>query len=159
MKVKVFQTNHNGKIELTPAELEKLLNETFKEGYREGYREPRFNGNFGNFEKWPKNVSNANSVPCRQELTITPAEKSISQSVNETASASTTVGSDPNTGTTAAPLTCSIKVNNTDMQALAKSIEEIISEASKVIDFSKPSIDFSKPSNDVFANLAKELNF
>lgn len=152
MKVKVFQTNHNGKIEFTPAELEKLLNETFEEGHREGCRDSRFNGNFGNFEKWPKNDSNVNSVPYHQELTITPTEKSVSQSVNETASASTTVGSDSNMGTIAAPLTCSIKVSDADMQALAKSIEEIISEASKVI-------DFSKPSNDVFTNLAKELNF
>lgn len=148
MKVKVFQTNHNGKIELTPAELEKLLNETFEEGYREGYREPRFNDSFGNFKKWPKDGFN----PYCQELTITPTEKSISQSVNETVSTSTTVGSDSNTGTTAAPLTCSVKVSNADMQTLAKTIEEIISEANKAV-------GFSKPSNDVFANLAKELNF
>lgn len=34
MKVKVFQTNSNGKIEFTPAELEKLLNDTYEEGQR-----------------------------------------------------------------------------------------------------------------------------
>lgn len=35
MKIKVFQTNPNGKIEFTPAELEKLLNDTFAEGQKE----------------------------------------------------------------------------------------------------------------------------
>lgn len=36
MSVKVFQTNSNGKIEFTRAELEKLLNDTYKEGHRDG---------------------------------------------------------------------------------------------------------------------------
>ena len=36
MSIKVFQTNANGKIEFTRAELEKLLNETYKEGHRDG---------------------------------------------------------------------------------------------------------------------------
>ncbi len=36
MKVKVFQSNHNGKIEFTRTELEKLLNETYTDGFRDG---------------------------------------------------------------------------------------------------------------------------
>lgn len=36
MKVKVFQSNHNGKIEFTRVELEKLLNEVYTDGYNEG---------------------------------------------------------------------------------------------------------------------------
>ena len=36
MQVKVFQTNHNGKIEFTRAELEKLLNEIYDGGFRDG---------------------------------------------------------------------------------------------------------------------------
>ena len=32
MKIRVFNTNHNGKIEFTKAELEKLLNEVYAEG-------------------------------------------------------------------------------------------------------------------------------
>ena len=32
MKIKVFTHNQNGKIEFTPAELEKLLNDTYTEG-------------------------------------------------------------------------------------------------------------------------------
>lgn len=35
MKIKVFTPNANGKIEFTPAELEKLLNDTFAEGQKE----------------------------------------------------------------------------------------------------------------------------
>jgi hypothetical protein len=34
MKIKVFTPNVNGKIEFTPAELEKLLNDTYEEGQR-----------------------------------------------------------------------------------------------------------------------------
>lgn len=34
MKIKVFSTNQNGKIEFTPEELEKLLNDTYAEGQR-----------------------------------------------------------------------------------------------------------------------------
>ena len=34
MKIKVFTPNANGKIEFTPAELEKLLNDTYAEGQR-----------------------------------------------------------------------------------------------------------------------------
>ena len=34
MKIKVFIPNANGKIEFTPAELEKLLNDTYAEGQR-----------------------------------------------------------------------------------------------------------------------------
>lgn len=36
MKVKVFQTNNQGKVEFTRAELEKLLNEMYTEGYKDG---------------------------------------------------------------------------------------------------------------------------
>ena len=35
MKIKVFTLNVNGKIEFTPSELEKLLNDTFAEGQKE----------------------------------------------------------------------------------------------------------------------------
>lgn len=34
MKIKVFTPNERGKIEFTPAELEKLLNDTYAEGQR-----------------------------------------------------------------------------------------------------------------------------
>lgn len=44
MKIKVFIPNVNGKIEFTPAELEKLLNDTYEEGQR--------NCNCGNKITW-----------------------------------------------------------------------------------------------------------
>ena len=44
MSVKVFQTNSKGKIEFTRAELEKLLNDTYKEGHRDG--ENKANSNY-----------------------------------------------------------------------------------------------------------------
>lgn len=44
MKIKVFTPNINGKIEFTPAELEKLLNDTYAEGQQ--------NCNCGNRITW-----------------------------------------------------------------------------------------------------------
>lgn len=43
MKIKVFKTNSNGKIEFTQTELENLLNEIYKSGYAEGEDEGRKN--------------------------------------------------------------------------------------------------------------------
>lgn len=43
MTVKVFQTNKNGKIEFTRAELEKLLNEVYSDGYKAGEAHMREN--------------------------------------------------------------------------------------------------------------------
>ena len=43
MMVKVFQSNANGKIEFTRAELEKLLNEIYKAGHDAGYSEGKSN--------------------------------------------------------------------------------------------------------------------
>lgn len=43
MMVKVFQSNANGKIEFTRAELEKLLNEVYKKGYDSGVSDTKQN--------------------------------------------------------------------------------------------------------------------
>lgn len=43
MMVKVFQSNANGKIEFTRAELEKLLNEVYKKGYDNGASDAKQN--------------------------------------------------------------------------------------------------------------------
>ena len=43
MMVKVFQSNANGKIEFTRAELEKLLNEVYNAGHDAGYSEGKSN--------------------------------------------------------------------------------------------------------------------
>lgn len=43
MIVKVFQSNANGKIEFTRAELEKLLNEVYKKGYDTGVSDTKQN--------------------------------------------------------------------------------------------------------------------
>lgn len=39
MTIKVFETNKDGKIEFSKADLEKLLNEIYKDGYKTGYAE------------------------------------------------------------------------------------------------------------------------
>jgi hypothetical protein len=39
MMIKVFESNKDGKIEFSKADLEKLLNEIYKDGYKTGYAE------------------------------------------------------------------------------------------------------------------------
>lgn len=58
MKIKVFTPNHNGKIEFTHTELEKLLNEVYTDGYKDGEDNARSssltwtNPNLGTTPNW-----------------------------------------------------------------------------------------------------------
>ena len=116
MKVKVFTPNHNGKIEFTPAELEKLLNEVYEDGQR-----------------------NCN---CNKSFTWT------SPYLNTTPYYSTTCATNSDKDSTTVAATNDIKpcisINSVDAVELSKHIDEIIKKATQ---------------NDVFSNLAKELNF
>jgi hypothetical protein len=116
MKVKVFQTNSQGKIEFTCAELEKLLNEVYEDGQH-----------------------NCN---CNKTITWT------NPYVNTTPYYSTTCATNSDKDSTTVAATNDIKpriiINSADAAELSKHIDEIIKNATQ---------------NDVFSNLAKELNF
>ena len=60
MKIKVFTPNINGKIEFTPAELEKLLNDTYAEGQQ--------NCNCGNRITWTNPYSTP-YISCNDSIT------------------------------------------------------------------------------------------
>ena len=89
MKIKVFTSNINGKIEFTPAELEKLLNDTYAEGQR--------NCNCGNHITWTPYITpyiscndstttnaSTNGAPATPTITLNNADaKELSKSIDE----------------------------------------------------------------------------
>jgi hypothetical protein len=90
MKIKVFIPNVNGKIEFTPAELEKLLNDTYEEGQRNcncgskitwtrPYISPYTNG-----EATTSTVSNTSTPKAHLATTLNAADaKEMSKHIDE----------------------------------------------------------------------------
>ena len=155
MSVKVFQTNSNGKIEFTRAELEKLLNDTYKEGHRDG--EAKANNSYWT---WTTPVlTSAPSITYGGNSTIrtTPDSATITctnAKVDTDAIAKLAV---PKEEADAHKITANVSVNGAkaqtyDLTSLAKEIDQIL--------FGKPSVTcgtYVAPKNEHNANLAKEL--
>lgn len=154
MSVKVFQTNSNGKIEFTRAELEKLLNDTYKEGHRDG--EAKANNSYWTWisptlTSTPSITYSGNSAirttPDSATITCTNAE------IDTDAIAKLAVPKEDDTH----KITANVSVNGAkaqtyDLSSLAKEIDQIL--------FGKPSITcgtYVAPKNEHNANLAKEL--
>ena len=96
MKIKVFIPNEKGKIEFTPAELEKLLNDTYEEGQR--------NCNCGNRITWTSPYITPDITPyisCNDSTTT-------------------------NASTNGAPATTTITLNSADAKEMSKRVDEII---------------------------------
>lgn len=130
MKVKVFTPNHNGKIEFTPAELEKLLNEVYEDGQR--------NCNCNKSITW--------TAPYYSNNDIVPANKTTNNATTPIDNLKAE----------------SVEACNIDHKPFAITISEI--------DGKKMNEEFAKllnanrslrahEINDVFSNLAKELDF
>ena len=122
MKIKVFCPNQNGKIEFTPAELEKLLNDTYAEGQRNCNCHANANG-------------------------ITWTNPYIAPYCNTTASNAGT--NDAGANNPASTNTFKINISNTDAKEMSKQIGDFVKQFSAI----------NNGKNDVFTNLAKELNF
>ena len=185
MSVKVFQTNSNDKIEFTRAELEKLLNDTYKEGYRDSenkannsywtWTPPYFRGALT--DTIPLNTTSAItcrntdiSTPTTEGITITCNNATLNTSEVEKLAGSTVIDSikadteatpvkvEAKTPTTP-KITANVSVNG------AKSQIYDLSSLAKEIDqilFGIPTTagscgTFAKPKNEHNANLAKEL--
>lgn len=134
MKVKIFQPNHNGKIEFTCAELEKLLNEIYSSGYQEGEAA-------GRSQSWTWTSPSIATQP--YYTTTTPGvsnDKNIDKlaydAIKEKAPGAITIANKIPAYT--------VPMGREDVDKLAQTINSLITGA--------------KP-NDVFTNLAKELNF
>ena len=184
MSVKVFQTNSKGKIEFTRAELEKLLNDTYKEGHRDG--ENKANSNYWTWTSPYISDSITNAVPLNGTGNITyrdsisgasagcvtlACDKAAVDATKVAELAGTTaigsVKADIETTPTkieteasATPkITANVSVNGAkgqvyDLTSLAKEIDQIL--------FGVPTPTgscgtFAKPKNEHNANLAKEL--
>ena len=120
MKIKVFCPNQNGKIEFTPVELEKLLNDTYAEGQR-----------------------NCN---CHANG-ITWTNPYVAPYCSTTASNAGT--NDAGVNNPASTNTFKINISNTDAKEMSKQIGDFVKQFSAI----------NNGKNDVFTNLAKELNF
>jgi hypothetical protein len=146
MKVKVFQSNHNGKIEFTRAELEKLLNEVYTDGYNEGKS-----------SHWTWTSPYLNITPCSNDsATITGTNTEINkdllaqicgttESKVEAPKITTTNNSTkPNT------YTVTMKCNEADINKAAEALRELLNT---------PKALCTTKIDDAFDKLAKELNF
>ena len=160
MSVKVFQTNSNGKIEFTRAELEKLLNDTYKEGHRDG--ENKANNSYWTWTapsltSCPTiTYSNTNTGAIRttpDSITVTCDNAKIdTDALSKLSGVETKIASTPK-------VTANVSVNGAksqvyDLSSLAKEIDQIL--------FGVPTPTgscgtFVKPKNEHNANLAKEL--
>lgn len=185
MSVKVFQTNSNGKIEFTRAELEKLLNDTYKEGHRDGenkannsywtWTSPYVGGGLTNAT--PLNTAgtityrNADvSTPTTEGITITCNNATLNTSEVEKLAGSTAIDSikadteaipvKVEAKTPATPkITANVSVNGAKSQIydLSSLAKEIDQILLGIPTLAGSCSTFAKPKNEHNANLAKEL--
>ena len=144
MKVKVFQTNAQGKIEFTRMELEKLLNEVYTEGCRDGEAKTCS-------PNWTWTAPYINSTPHYRDMLSTTTAASNENEKEKNNSKLTCVYDSANS-TINTPVTCSINLDSGDVQSLSKAVNEIIANASRG---ARPSAE----ALSVFDTLAKELSF
>lgn len=130
MMIKVFESNKDGKIEFSKADLEKLLNEIYKGGYNIGYAE----GSSKSFTWTSPYLSN-----------VTP--------INTTTTTTTTTNAIDDLKCALADHKPGAAFSCNEAATISKSFDDIIREymTSKTMASSKPL--------DVFEGLAKELNF
>ena len=146
MKVKVFQSNHNGKIEFTRAELEKLLNEVYTDGYNEGksshwtWTSPYVSSTDG---ITLTNTTNATSINPINSNCADKIEAVLDNSI--TSSNANTTDYKINEITKKSP-SYTVKVNGTD---ISKLVNDIFGAGAAR----------SKTAEDAFDKLARELNF
>ena len=151
MKVKVFQSNHNGKIEFTRAELEKLLNEVYADGYKEGEYEARTHT-----WTWTSPFLSTSGTSISNKTTVDPA---ITLTSANCATDKIEAVLDNSVATA-----CDKTSKNTDAKAYTVKVNGSISGAnlSKLVSdifAAGASHDTSKQVENAFDKLAKELNF
>ena len=158
MKVKVFQTNAQGKIEFTRAELEKLLNEVYDAGFRDGEAAQRekstwtwtspyvYNGELGTTTTSSTNMPltiNANTIQPIDKLTC--SYDNTTNAIN--AINKNDISAAKNSAVDIAPI--SVSASPVDHKAIEKHISQMLESLNRA----------QAASDDVFTNLAKELSF
>lgn len=141
MKVKVFQSNHNGKIEFTRAELEKLLNEVYTDGYNEGKS-----------SHWTWTSPSISTTPYYNTITTTNTTDPFTATCDSVTTAIdnsiATASADKVSTAKETNPTYTIKVNGTD---ISKMVNDIFG--------ARASNNVPENVVDAFDKLAKELNF
>ena len=147
MKVKVFESNHNGKIEFTRAELEKLLNEVYTNGYNEGK----------NSHSWTWTSPYLNNITSNADgIALTSDNAKINKDLLNQIAGTTNVTETPKTITTTTNSTKpntyigTMKCNEADINKAADALRELLNN---------PGALSTKAVDDAFSRLAKELNF
>lgn len=150
MKVKVFQTNNQGKVEFTCTELEKLLNDVYTEGYKEGEKSGRSQNQT---LAAPYITPYINPMPYCGDVvytTSTTANNNKEKNIDELTCANDVVK--PNIEKKNTPMSYSINLDSGDVHSLTRAVNEIIANASRG---NRPSAG----ALNAFDALAKELNF
>ena len=157
MKVKVFQSNHNGKIEFTRVELERLLNEVYNDGYNEGK-----NSNTWTWASpyYTSTTLLSDKTPINQATISCDTAKIDTEQLNKIAGVNTSAkvetGNDNNKTICAdntnavKPYTITLDLNQTDVNKAVPVLYEMLTNHGAI---SSTKID------DAFSKLAKELNF
>lgn len=146
MKVKVFQSNHNGKIEFTRAELEKLLNEVYTDGYNEGK---------SSHWTWTSPYLN-NTLRSSDSATIASTNAEINKDLLAQISGATESKVEApkitttNKSTPPNAYTITMKCSETDINKAADALRGLLNTPNAM---STAKID------DAFTKLSKELNF
>lgn len=146
MKVKVFQSNHNGKIEFTRAELEKLLNEVYTDGYNEGksshwtWTSPYLNGTVCSNSS---TILDGTNTEINKDL-LTQISNATESKVEAPKITTTNNSTKPNT------YTVTMKCSEADINKAAETLREMLNAPNAL---STAKID------DAFTKLAKELSF
>lgn len=155
MSVKVFQTNSNGKIEFTRAELERLLNDTYKEGHRDG--EAKANNSYWTWTA--HTLTGAPSITYGGNSTIrtTPDSATITCTNAKVDTDMLAKLAVPKEEADAHKITANVSVNGAkaqtyDLSALAKEIDQIFFGRTPTTCGTHVA-----PKNEHNANLAKEL--
>ena len=159
MKVKVFQSNHNGKIEFTRAELEKLLNEVYTDGYNEGksshwtWTSPYLNNTniTSNLDGTTLTSDNAkiNKDLLNQISGAINSDNDACEAANPArkpyiTTTTNTISTKPNA------YTVTMKCNEADINKAADALRDLLNN---------PGALSTKAVDDAFSRLAKELNF
>lgn len=146
MKVKVFQSNHNGKIEFTRAELEKLLNEVYTDGYNEGKS-----------SHWTWTSPYLNSTLCSNDTatiasTKTEIDKDLLNQICNTIESKVEAPKITTTNNFTKPNTYTVTMScgEADINKAADALRELLNTPNAL---STAKVD------DAFSKLAKELSF
>lgn len=149
MKVKVFTPNHSGKIEFTPAELEKLLNEVYEDGQR--------NCNCNKSITWTSPYRYSDSITLTNGTNATNAIDNHTQPIDKL---TCTYDSATNKNDTSIAKNATIDiapVSITMRQLSEEDKKRVGEELTKLLNANRALRTHEV--NDVFSNLAKELNF